>query len=126
MKNIHNYLTEKLHVGAGMKSEKLEDDDPRGWNVGDILVSQWGYSMTIVDFYEIVKTTASGKTFIVKHLKDKIVSGNGMQGKSVPVKGEYESNEEIRARVNKYNRVKIDHSSLSLWNGEPVYFDHLD
>jgi len=126
MKELNLYITEKLHVGAGMKSEKIEDDDPRAWNEGDILVSQWGYNMTIVDFYEIVKTTPSRKTFIVKQLKDKIVSGNGMQGKAVPVKGEYKSNEEIRARVNKYNRVKIDHSSLSLWNGEPVYFDHLD
>lgn len=125
MKDINLYITEKLHLNKDMKS-KVDYDDPSGWQVGDILVGQWGYSMIIVDFYEIIKTTGSHKTFVLKKLKEKIVSGSGMQGTSVPDEGKYEDDKEIRARVNKYNRVKVDNAYLSLWNGEPVHFDHMD
>lgn len=126
MKNIDGYIIEKLHLNKDIKS-KVDLDDPSGWQVGDILVGQCGYSMTIVDFYEIVSITASHKTFVLKHVKDKIVSGNGMQGTSVPDEGHYEDNgKEIKVRVNKNNRVKTDNTYLSLWSGEPVYFDHMD
>lgn len=124
MRGIDEFLFEKLHLRKDIQTKKVDLDDPSGWQVGDILVSQWGYSMVIVDFYEIIKST--GKTFVLRQLKDDIVSGNGMQGKSVPVEGKYEDDKEHRVRVNKYNRVKIDGAYLSLWNGEPVSFDHMD
>ena len=125
MINILNYLTEKLHLNKGMKSQ-VDYDDPSTWDVGDILVAQWGYDMTIVDFYEITKITGSHKTFTLKNLKNKIVSGNGMQGTCVPEEGKYENDKELRARVTKYNRAKVDGEYLSLWSGKPVHFDHMN
>lgn len=123
MKELDKFLFEKLKISDD--SEYMDSNDKKNWKVGDIVVAEFHWSMTLVDFYEITKTT--GKTFTMKKLKQKIVSGNGQEGKCEPIKGEYEKNEpEVRARINKYGYVKIRDYYCDLWNGDPVYFSHLD
>lgn len=39
---------------------------------GDVLASQWGYGMTIVCFYEVLKVSASGKTVTVRELRKRL------------------------------------------------------
>ena len=125
MKDINNYIVEKLHIDKNTKlSAPSDPKDPKTWRAGDILVVIGGYSMVLVDYYQIMRAT--GKSFIVRHLKDKIVSGSGQRGESVPVEGEFEDNKDIQVRINKYNEVSIDGHYASLWDGKPQAFDHMD
>ena len=126
MKSIFDFITEKLSLDSNIKiNNKDKSDDPTTWEVGDIIYTHWGYSMVIIDYYEIVKAT--GKSFVVKHLKDEVVSGDGQRGESMPVKGEYEDGgKEIRCRINSRGSVKIDDGYAYLWDGKPKAFDHMD
>lgn len=36
---------------------------------GDILQSSWGYDMTIIEYYEVVKVSKSGRTVTVRELR---------------------------------------------------------
>lgn len=128
MYNISEYLFEKLHVNKDVKNIERKVDDPTTWQKGDILVTTGGYNMILVDFYEI--TAATGKSFKLKKLKDKIVSGNGMQGECIPDEGHYDTREpEQTVRINKYNSVKVGGTYghyARLWDGKPEHFDHMD
>ena len=126
MKNIYSFISEKLKINSDTIKNTTESNpsDPNTWRIGDIVYTSWGYNMTIVDYYEIIKRTGKGFTF--RKLKDKIVSGNGFQGKSVPLEGEYENDKEIKCRINKWGSVRIEDSTAHLWDGEPIYYDHLD
>lgn len=60
---------------------------------GDIFVSSWGYSMTLVDFYQVTKVSKTGKSVNVRKLASKVVSGNidSPQGWYVtPIKDRFE------------------------------------
>ena len=45
-----------------MDIQTVEQTTPTGPEVGDILVSSWGYDQTNVDFWRVVGLTASGKS----------------------------------------------------------------
>lgn len=126
MKEIRKFLIEKLVINKDTIEKKPKRNDPLQWKVGDIVVATYHYSMTLVDFYEIIKAT--GKSFTFRKLKDKVVSGNSMQGTCVALPGEYDDREEkdVTARINKYGSVKIRDYYCSWWDGTPEHFDHLD
>ncbi len=127
MKDINTYINEKLVINKDSINTPIKDkkaDDPTTWDIGDILVVSSGYNMILVDFYQIIRKT--NKSFVVKELKKKIVSGDGWQGECVPLQNEFYRNDELSIRINKYNRVKIDGHYASLWNGKPAFFDHMD
>ena len=125
MNNLKEYIIEKLHLDKDIELGDSKPGDPSTWSVGDIIVSIFSYSMVIVDFYEITKRT--NKSFVLKKLKEKIVKGDGQRGESVPLPGEYDTNEpEVKARINKFGDVKIDRAYCHLWDGNPVSFDHMD
>lgn len=124
MKNLNNYIFEKLKIDKDSEY-KEKSDDPTTWEVGDILVTSGGYNMILVDFYKIIKKT--GKSFIVKELKKKNVSGNGWQGECVAIENEFDDRaQELRVRINKWNSVKIEDHYASYWDGKPVHYDHMD
>lgn len=127
MKNLSDILLEKLVVNTKSEAENIDPEDPTKWIVGDVLVTTGGYSMLLVHFYKITKAT--GKSFKVRELKQKIVSGNGMQGKCVAIRNEFIDDKEIQCRIvtrGSKAHVKIDDHYAKLWDGEPEYFDHLD
>ena len=98
--------------------------------VGDILCSQWGYSMTIVSWYQVVATTP--KMVIVHELRSIIVDGDGMRGMSMPIPNAFVEPSCAWAEVEFSRRVvdgyvRINSSeSAKLWDGEPKYHDHWD
>lgn len=58
-------------------------------HVGDIFVSSWGYSMTLVDFYQVTKVSKTGKSVNVRKLARKVVGGaisSPQGGRVAPVK----------------------------------------
>jgi len=123
MLDFKNYIIEKL--SKINKDTKLDNTGPETWEVGDIIVATFSYSMTIVKFYEIIKRT--NKSFTLRQLKDKVVKGDGMQGEMVAIEGEYEKGEkDVIARINKFGSVKFDSYYCNRWDGKPVWFSHLD
>lgn len=60
------------------EAKTLEHTPTTGMEVheGDIFVSSWGYSMTLVDFYQVTKVSKTGKSVNVRKLASKVVSGN--------------------------------------------------
>lgn len=60
------------------EARTLEHTPTTGMEVheGDIFVSSWGYSMTLVDFYQVTKVSKTGKSVSVRRLASKVVSGN--------------------------------------------------
>ena len=45
-----------------MDTETVEQTRTTGPEVGDVLVSSWGYDQTNIDFWRVVSLTASGKS----------------------------------------------------------------
>ena len=72
-------------------------------HVGDVFISVWGYSMTLVDFYQVTKVSKTGKSVNVRKLAHKVVDGaisSPQGGRVAPVKdcfvGEELKNKRIR------------------------------
>ena len=125
MKNIVNFVLEKLQINKDTTLEKTDPSDPSKWKEGDIITAVFHYSMTLVDFYEITKAT--GKSFRMRKLNQKITRGHGQEGYCQPIPGEYaKDKEEVLVRVNKWNRVKIKDYYCHKWNGGDEFFSHLD
>jgi len=123
MIDLSKYIVEKL--SKINKDTKLDNTGPETWEVGDIIVATFTYNMTLVKFYEIVKRT--NKSFTLRQLKDKVVKGDSMQGEMVPIEGEYDKREnDVVARLNKWGSVKVNGYYCRRWDGEPVFFTHLD
>lgn len=101
--------------------------------IGDILVSVWGYSMTIVDYYQIVGRR--GRTiFQIRKLQNEQVSGDpGWHGLVAPRPGAFDDNRGhmIEARMTRDGRaVSIPGFSgrqqAELWDGRNRYFNSAD
>jgi hypothetical protein len=93
---------------------------------GDILCASWGYSMTIVDFYEVYRITEKGA--YLRRIANAIVAHDSyMSGKCIP-------NRDIKSigtffrRVDKHGRCAGHNSSAyaAPWSGLPVSFSHND
>jgi len=126
MKNLNIFITEKLKLDKDTEYKERKPDDPTSWEAGDILVATGGYNMILVYFYKIIKRVGT-KSFVVRRLKDKKVSGNGWTGECVAIENEFDPREkEITVRINKYNSVKIEDHYARLWDGKPEHYDHMD
>lgn len=109
----------------------METKNEAGYKVGDILSSTWGYSMQIVDYYQVIAVTP--KMITVREIAGKIVSGDGMRGESVPlpnvfVKKAYDWQlTEFKRKVLHGGYININESACARrWSGEPLYHDHWD
>ena len=107
-----------------------KEKKPNPFKVGDILSCVWGYSMTIVDFYRVVKVLPSSVK--IEKLQPKRVSGDSFGGTCVP------TDKAIKSGVDgKTYRVlftgdgepclKIESYAYARpWDGLPKMFDHMD
>ena len=88
--------------------------------VGDILLSTWGYDACIADFYKVI--ARKSKTIVMQRMSS-TSSGDWVAGLSKPEVPEKLFGDPIR-RLLKTNRdheyVKCDHSVACVWNGNPV------
>lgn len=92
---------------------------------GDILVSSWGYDMTIVDFYKVVSKRGTS-TVVLQKLCNDYPTGNGFQGHTVP--SDIPDGTPFKARLTKSGSIKLSSYKyiFSKWNGKPAYYNHLD
>lgn len=129
-----NYLKEALSVS----NEQPESNDipskdytkqPTDVEVGDILCASWGYSMTIVDFYRVVKRTKA--TVWLEQLESRNVSGDGWSGTCVPV-NKVKPNKDVDGKPFRINTkpfsfvCKVKSAYLEYWTGKPKAFDRND
>ena len=104
-------------------------------NVGDILYSQWGYSMVLVDFYKVIKVTPKMVTLVKIESKDDVVTGF-LCGTVMPDPTNLEKGRMGAPIVFTRKRRGPDgwgvcgdyhgHSSAHRWDGEPVSYNHCD
>jgi len=134
MRNITAFLLEKLTLSDKTKSpnSKIEPEDPDYWEVGDVLVSCWSYSMSYNHYWCIIKKIGKA-TFECARVPEKIISGGGWQGEDMPDMEKYNEAkaEKQKFRVNKYGRVYEARgggwSAMFKWDGKSSYsYDRMD
>jgi len=115
--------------------EKVREADPSWPKVGDILYSSWGdSSMTIVDFYKVIKVSPSGKSVSLQALHNDVVEGDaGYRGYVMPSNKEDRSEKPILnkrvypAGSHGYSVIKVDgYAKAYKWDGKKKYFNRMD
>ncbi len=97
--------------------------------VGNILVSRYGYGVSLVSFYKIVKKTE--KMVTLQEMKSKFTEhdGYGQQGLVIPTNEKEDrtifsrrilySYDEPYVKINEYERARV-------WDNQPVWYDSCD
>lgn len=94
--------------------------------VGDIFVNSWGYNMTIVESYQIVKK--QGQRLTIRQIKNEVTSWDPWYtGEVRPVKDRFiEDKEEIIKNITP-SWLSFEYWSVRLWDGkECFYFNKMD
>ena len=104
---------------------------PHTFKVGDILYSSWGYSMTIVNWYQVIAVTP--KMITVAEIESRLVDGDGMRGTSKPLPLAFKRKHydwdavQFTRKVKDDRYIQINESETAQrWDGEPKYHDHWD
>lgn len=101
-------------------------------NIGDVLVTDFGCTMTLPTFYKVTKKTA--KTIWMVCLKSKSVDGDGFTGHCIPTDEEHLDTYKsfVQARIQENNGTGFvaknskDRRYYYPYNGKPAYYNHLD
>ncbi len=119
-----------------METETAEQTRTDGPQVGDILVSSWGYDQTNVDFWRVVGLTASGKSVRIVPAGKRVVAQftrGGYVGceRVAPGALVWEQDDATTSLIRWYEfrgerqwcvGVPVGHKNTArLWGGEPVY-----
>lgn len=92
---------------------------------GQILVSSWGYSMTIVDYFKVDRVTPKGVWLV--QIGTKYVTGGGYNGDSMPCEQSTRGAPFFtRASKDGVTRGANSSSRAYPWNGQPVYYNRVD
>lgn len=109
------------------------------YKVGDIVTTTWGYSMTLVDFYEVIRTTPSKVE--LRQLKQKEDMTGYLSGETTPLPGQYEDYDRGPFSLREGQLCKVredgiilipdypgghDYNHAAKWSGKPKYFNHCD
>ncbi len=95
--------------------------------VGDVLICNWGYGQTNIEFYKIIDKTKLGVKIIP--MDDEIIEWdeNTWFGKKIPSKPKYGAKPMTRKiKQSQYSGEYISITSYSgawKWDGEPATFD---
>lgn len=96
--------------------------------VGDILVTSWGYSMTLVHFFKVRKFLTPTK-IVIASIGERAVTGSlGYNGTKVPEPSQVGREQIVFARNNGCI-VTLDSGvkqGANLWDGKPEPFNHMD
>lgn len=101
------------------------------FEIGDILVCEFGYDCRLVNFYEVVGKTKTGQSIRLRQVREKFVEhdGYGQAGRVVP--DVVENGTVFTKRILKGYQdkpyVKINQSMYAYkWDGQPVTYDSYD
>lgn len=104
-----------------------------GIKVGDIFVSEWGATMSLVDFYQVVELRG-GNTLVLQGLKkDEVGDGGFLTGWCTPRKGDFVKQGAITKRVGKSQMSGRPYVRLTSYSvafpydpGRKYNFNHCD
>ena len=106
---------------------------------GDIVTTTWGYSMTLVDFYEVVRVTPCKVE--LRELQQKEEMTGFLSGETTPLLGEYAPENNGPYSVKRGQLCKVREDGVILipsypgagdcnyarkWSGKPRHFNHCD
>ena len=100
------------------------------FKVGDVLVSRWGYGMTIIYFYKVVKISKTNCW--LQRMEGKIVEAidEGFSGRVIAGEIKKDSKpfmRKLKAYIDGEDYVKISSYERAIkWDGKPKYFNELD
>lgn len=112
---------------------------PNPYKPGDIVTTTWGYSMTLVDFYEVVRVTACKVE--LRELEQTEQQTGFLSGTTIPKPGCYASpnNGPFSVQPGQLCKVRPDgiilvpdypgagnYNYAHKWDGQPRHFDHCD
>ncbi len=101
------------------KQKAQAEENQKSYQVGDILVSCWGYDQTNIDFYQIVERTAKMAT-IQKIASEYLEYDSASEDKVVPAKDKF-IGKPFKKKVGPYGINLNSYSLASLWDGNPQY-----
>ena len=116
-----------------METETVEQTRKDGPQVGDVLVSSWGYDQTNVDFWRVVGLTASGKSARIMPVAQRVVDYSRGSERVVPGTGDVfrEQDEVSTSLIRWYDFcdgrewcVGVPRgykNTARLWDGKPVF-----
>lgn len=106
-------------------ARKAERSRPHTLKIGDVLVSSWGYSMTLVDFYEVIEITKHGAT--LEKIGDTLVTGEAGYSGTLVADPAQRTGKTLKVRVPADNSPKVrDNGWARVWDGKPCYFNRMD
>lgn len=99
----------------------------RELEVGDILACSFGYSMTLVQFYRVVKLVGNQSVRLEELSSNLESNDNGWSGYKVPDLNGSTEPLDSTYRVQRGTTVKISDSQYAhKWDGKPMYYNSLD
>jgi hypothetical protein len=92
-------------------------------NVGEVLVSSWGYDQTNVDFYEVVR--ASAASVWVVPMSQKVVRVESWASEMVEPAVKKDNAKPMMLRWNKNGYAKVGYSEWAKkYDGKPQFQSH--
>lgn len=136
--NYYKQLAKEYGIEPPVKENPLNDpivksyvrNTPQEVEVGDILECNWGYSMSLVDYYKVIERKKA--SIKLAKLETKIVSGDGGRGTCIPTDktkpDQYVDGKLFRIGYKYDNKVvcSVNGHSCCYWDGKPGSFDTWD
>jgi hypothetical protein len=95
---------------------------------GDILVSGWGYSMRLYDFYEVVDFTVSGKSVRLRKMGGKLLTGGTPWQEPIIPDLKAERGPVFTKKIINNKYVKITSCQFayidSVWDGKKIFYQN--
>lgn len=129
---LTNHITHRVTL-TGKKAAASPSSFSAFSNVmpGTIFSASWGYDMTIVEYWQVVKRT--GKSVYVRPIASK-TDGDGHAGNATPIKDSFTSSTATRCvlkgnpqdTTNKSVYININGHHGRVWDGKPNYYNTMD
>ena len=121
---VIKYFTDQENLALSKKKWAADkkaqaEENQKSYQVGDILVSSWGYDQTNIDYYQVIERTAKMAT-IQKIGKERLDSGYPSEDKVMPVKDAFVGKPK-KKKVGTYGITISSFQTASLWDGKPDY-----
>lgn len=116
-------FTANLAYSAAKKAAEREarKTQGRGLEIGDVLVSCWGYEQTNVDFYEVVALVGT-KTVELRPIEQHRTDTGYRTGDAMPARGQYIGEDVIRKQACEGSVRLSGFQRAYKWNGKPVFW----
>lgn len=125
-------VSENTVINNSENNNTEEVVNAHGIKVGDIFYTSFGYDMTLVNFYQVVRVMP--KSVVVKKINSEVVDGNSFTGKCRPIKNDFTNSDVYTTRTdfswNGKERILKNADGRKNrgyeWLGNPVYFNIMD